>query len=159
METNEEPGPGALPTDSVLVRGLAREDLSAVLRIDRAATGRTREEYYRVKLERTLSEPKLSVSLVAELDDHVVGFVFAGVYYGEFGRPEPIAVLDAIGVDPGYRNRSVGSALLRQLEMNLRALCVERIETQVEWTDRALLAFLAERGFAPAPRLCLALRL
>lgn len=149
----------ALDNDPVLVRSLESGDLPSILRIDRAATGQTREELYRIKLARTLSEPTLSVSLIAELDAHVVGFVFASLYYGELGRPEPVAVLDAIGVDPGYRRRSVGSELVRKLEVNLRALHVERIETQVEWTDLELLGFFAERGFVPAPRLCLELRL
>jgi len=146
---------GTLPTDAVAVRGLRAADLAAIVKIDRASTGRARREYYDAKVRAALSEPKLVTSLVAELDDHVVGFLLARVWYGEFGRAEPVAVIDSLGVDPGYRNRRVGSALLRQLTMNLGALGVERIESQVDGDQLDLLAFLANAGFKPAARVCL----
>jgi len=81
------------------------------------------------------------------------------LFYGEFGLPEPVAVLDTLGVDAVLRHRKVGSALLRQLVLNLRALGIERVQTEVDWTLRDLLAFFAASGLAPAPRFCLELQL
>jgi ribosomal protein S18 acetylase RimI-like enzyme len=150
---------GSLPTDSVLVRDLRETDLAAIVKIDRVSTGRTRREYYESKLKTALAEQKLRTSLVAELDDHPVGFLLAHVHYGEFGRAEPVAVIDSIGVDPDYRGRHVGQALLRQLLMNLGALQVERIESQVDWAQTDLLTFLSRNGFGPAARICLERRL
>ena len=151
--------PGELPTDSIVVRHLREDDLAVIVRIDRDIIGRPRPEYYQGKLQRVLHEGKLQTSLVAELDDHAVGFVLATLHYGEFGQTEPSAVIDSLGVDPGYRKQYVGEALMRQLEMNLRALGVERLETQVGWDQRELLSFLASRGWQPAPRFCLQLDL
>lgn len=151
--------PGLLPEDLVAVRTLREEDLTAIIRVDRAAMGRPREEYYQAKVRAALNEGKLQTSLVAELDDRVVGFLLATLYYGEFGQAEPVAVFDSIGVDPEYRGRHVGQALMRQLLMNLRALRVERLETQVSWEQLDLLQFLAAQGFQPAPRFCLELKL
>jgi ribosomal protein S18 acetylase RimI-like enzyme len=156
---DDEGEPGSLPTDAVTVRDLRREDLAAIVRIDRASTGRPREEYYRAKVEAALCEPQLRTSLVAELEGRVVGFVVARLFYGEFGRAEAVAVIDSVGVDPEFRRRHVGQALLRQLTMNLRALRVERVETQVDWDRFELLAFLARNGFRPSARLCLEHRL
>lgn len=141
------------------VRVLRAGDLAAILRIDREATGQKREEFFRVKIERAVREPKLQTSLVAEVDGNVVGFVFATLYFGEYGRLEPVAVLDAIGVDPAFRRSRVGSEMMKQLEMGLRALHVERLETIVGWRELELLGFLAKRGFSPGPRLCLELAL
>jgi len=93
------------------------------------------------------------VSLVAELDNVPVGFIMARVDLGEFGRVEPAAVMDAIGVDPDYRRRGVGRALLSQLLVNLTTLRVEKIFTEVDWTDGGLISFLAHCGFQPSPRL------
>lgn len=146
---------GSLPTDAVLVRDLRVPDLMAIVKIDRHSTGRLREDYYKAKLKAAVSEPTLRTSLVAEIDGHVVGFVLARLFYGEFGRAEAVAVIDSLGVDPAFRKRSVGQALLRQLLLNLRALRVERIETQVDWDQFDLLAFLAKNGFRPAARMCL----
>lgn len=147
----EDLEPGELPTDSIVVRTLEAKDLDAIVRIDRESMGRPRREYYEIKVRQALEDAKLHTSLVALVDDHVVGFVLAHLHYGEFGQVEPVAVIDSIGVDPRFRGKSVGEALMRQLEMNLRALRVERLETQVGWDQRELLSFLATRGFGPAP--------
>jgi ribosomal protein S18 acetylase RimI-like enzyme len=142
-------------TDAVTVRDLRTSDLAAVVRIDRGSTGRPRGEYYEAKVRAVTVEPTLRTSLVAELDDHVVGFLLARVYFGEFGQAEPAAVIDSIGVDPDYRKRRVGQVLLHQLLTNLQALRVERVETQVDWTQLDLLAFLTRQGFRPSARVCL----
>lgn len=156
---SDDLGPGVLATDTVPVRNLKEGDLSRIIAIDKAILGRPREEYFRAKVKRALTEQKMNISLVAELDGAVVGFVLASLFYGEFGRTEAVAVMDSIGVDPEYRHRHIGEALMRQLEMNLKALNVERIETDVSWNHFDLLAFLAHRGYTPAPRVCLSLQL
>ncbi|MBK6514222.1 MAG: GNAT family N-acetyltransferase [Polyangiaceae bacterium] len=158
-DTEKELGPGELETDSVTVRTLRAGDLDAVVRIDRQATGRTRDAYYRGRIEAALEPHALQTSLAAELDDHVVGFMIARVFYGEFGRSEPTAIIDSVGVDRGYLRRRVGDALIRQLLMNLRALGVEHVESVVDWQQHELLQFFAHHGFAPSPRLCLRLAL
>ena len=72
-----------------------------------------------------VSRVALAVSLVAELDDHVVGFALARVYYGEFGVVEPAAVLDVLGVHPDYRGRRVASALIDQLRPDVAVLDIQ----------------------------------
>ena len=151
--------PGQLQTDDVLVRLLREGDLDAIIRVDRASMGRPRQEYFRSKLDQALSAGQVQSSLVAEIDGHVVGFVLATIYYGEFGRAEPVAVVESLGVDPDYRGQHVGQALMRQLVMNLRGLRVERIETQVTWKQTDVLEFLSAQGFKPAPRICLEMEL
>lgn len=155
----QELDPGVLPTDSVVVRNLKAEDVDAIVRIDQKAIGRARKEYYQAKVRRVLEDGKMMTSLVAESDGSVVGFVLAALHYGEFGQVEATAVIDSIGVSPAFRGKGIGEALMRQLEMNLRALRVQRLETQVGWEQRELLNFLATRGFAPSPRFCLHLDL
>ncbi len=150
---------GTESADAVTVRQLAAEDLAAVVRIDAAAMGRAREEYYRAKFDQALEQSGPKTSLVAEIDVHPVGFLLGRVYYGEFGQAEPVAVIDSVGVDPPFRGRHVGQDLLRQLMMNLGALHVERVQTQVDWEQLDLLHFLRREGFVPAPRFCLERRL
>lgn len=155
----QELEPGALATDAITVRHLTADDLAAIIQIDEKAIGRARKEYYRAKVRRVLEDGKMMTSLVAEEDGSVVGFVLAALHYGEFGQVEATAVIDSIGVAPAFRGKGVGEALMRQLEMNLRALRVQRLETQVPWEQRDLLNFLASRGFAPAAIFCLELDL
>ena len=154
-ELVDEQDAGQLVTDSIPVRQLGMGDLDAVVRIDEASTGLSRREFFRRRIERTLAESSIHLSLAAELDGMVVGFLTVTFYQGEFGLPEQVAVLDAIGVHPEYRKRLVAFALMRQLEMNLRALHVERLRTEVDWDQFELLGFMRRMGFRPAARLCL----
>ena len=146
---------GALETDHVLVRTLTPDDLTSVIAIDEASTELRRAEFFRKRIARSMEDSSVHLSLAAELDDHVVGFLAVTFYQGEFGQPEPVAVLDAIGVHPEYRGRKVAAALMRQLDMNLRALHVERLRTEVDWSQQELIGFFARSGFRPAERLCL----
>lgn len=155
MNRDEMNDPALLETDRIPVRNLTGDDLKSIVRIDAASMGRAREEYYRTKLAQALEEVGPRTSLIAEVDGHPVGFLLARVYYGEFGQAEPVAVIDSIGVDPPFRGRHVGQALLRQLLMNLRALHVVRVQTEVDWEQMELLHFLRREGFKPAQRFCL----
>jgi ribosomal protein S18 acetylase RimI-like enzyme len=158
-ETGPEAAPGELDTDVVLVRTLRAGDLEPIARIDEKISGRSRRKYFEVKIASVLQDTGVKISLVAEIDGIVAGFLMGAVYYGEFGLPEATATIDTIGVHPDFRGRKIGKALMRQLVMNLRALGIERIETQVAWDDWDLLGFLKSERFEPAPRLCLHRRL
>jgi predicted N-acetyltransferase YhbS len=146
---------GPLARDRIPVRAMKQDDLLALVEIDYRINGRDRDQYLRRQLEEALHNSDVRVSLVAEQDGGLVGFIMARVDFGEFGRVEPIAVLDTIGVDPGYRYRGVGRALLSQLLLNLMTLRVEQIRTELGWLEHDLLAFFAASGFVPAQRLCL----
>jgi len=144
---------------AVTVRGLRPADFDAVVAIDAKLTGRRREEFFRVKLEENLHASGLRVSLAAELDGLFVGFLLARVFYGEFGRTEPAAVLETLGVHRDFHGRGVGRTLLEQLKRNLRGLRVGSIQTEVAWEDQRLMSFFQHEGFRPAPRLALDLAL
>jgi ribosomal protein S18 acetylase RimI-like enzyme len=154
-----EPAPdfGPLARDRIPVRAMKASDLARLVDIDRRITGRERRDYFDRKLEEALYESDVRVSLVAERDGQPIGFVMARVDFGEFGRVEPTAVLDTLGVDPDYRNQGVGRALLSQLFMNLTTLRVEGVRTEISWADQNLVPFLERCGFRPSQRLCLEL--
>ena len=130
------------------------DDLRALIAIDRRITGRDRSAYFERKLAEALHESDVRVSLVAERDGRPAGFIMARVDFGEFGRLEPTAVMDTVGVDPDARGEGIGRALLSQLLVNLTTLRVERIRTEIDWRDHELLAFLGSCGFRPSQQLC-----
>lgn len=145
--------------DQVLVRSLRPEDQEAVILIDAGAVGRRRDEFFKLKLGQAFTDTGIAVSLAAELEGHVVGFLLARVYYGEFGLTERTAVMDVLGVLPAFRGRGVGPALIDQLRTNLLALGIRTLQTEVAWDSPELLRFFQHEGFRLAPRLCLDLDL
>lgn len=149
-----EPDYGPLARDRVPVRAMKESDLPGMIAIDRRITGYDRSGYFKERLAEALFESDVRVSLVAERNDSPIGFIMARVDLGEFGRFEPTAVLDTIGVDPDCRSQGVGRALLSQLLVNLGTLRIERVRTEVDWRDRELLAFLDRCGFLPSQELC-----
>jgi ribosomal protein S18 acetylase RimI-like enzyme len=136
-----------------------REDLPALVAIDRRITGQDRSAYYARKLEEVFGESAIRMSLVAEIDSHPAGFIMARVDSGEFGHTDPEAVMDTIGVDPRHDREGVATALLRQLIGNLGGLRAEALRTEVAWNRFGLLGFLDRMGFHQHTRLALRLGL
>jgi len=144
-----------LSYDKVLVRSLCQEDLDHVIRIDAKITGHYRRNFFQRKFEEVLYESGVRMSLIAELDGMVVGFMMARVDFGEFGRTASEAVIDTLGVAKAFRSQHVGHALLAQLLANLATLQVESVRSEVEWNNFGLLGFLDRCGFMPSQRLAL----
>jgi len=149
----------SLERDRFPVRSLKEQDLEAIVRIDAIAMGRRRVDYYRSKMNAALHQSNPQVSLVAEADGMVVGFLLGALHYGEYGRAETSAIIDSFGVHPEYRSKGVGRALMNQFVANIRAVGVEQVRTEVGWNQFELLGFLDRHGFIPGRRLVLELDL
>ena len=148
-----------LARDAVEIGALSQADLEGLARVDRRHTGRERRGYLCRAVAEALVDSALRVSLVARVDGSVAGYVMARLDYGDFGRAEPVAVIDTIGVDPLRARQGIGRALLSQLFANLAALGVERVETAVASGELALLGFFYAAGFKPSERLSFLKRL
>lgn len=149
MDVREERG--------VIVRTLVPSDLARLVAMDRDFTGRSRKAWFEGKLRHALAEADLKISLGAEVDGTLVGALLGSLAYGEFGQPEPVAILDTVLVDRAVARKGIGRAMLAQLVKNLAALGIDAIRTEVGWREHDLLGFLERNGFAPVPRLVLEL--
>lgn len=143
----------ALAQDKFEVRALKAGDHEDIIRIDQRVSGRRREDYIRELVDEAMNDSAVRVSLLACVDGIAAGFVMARTDFGDYGRAEPVAVLDTIGVDQDYAHRGVGHALLSQLFVNLAALRVERVETVVTRENFGLLGFFYDAGFEQSQRL------
>ena len=138
-----------------VIRSLEANDLDAIVKIDAHWSGRERREFFARKIDRALEESAVRISLGAEVDGLLVGFVLASVFYGEFGKAEPFATIDTIGIHPQFLGRGTAKTLWTQLAKNAHALGVDRMETEVRWNDWQLLKFFEHVGFRPSDRICL----
>ncbi|MBT3702786.1 MAG: GNAT family N-acetyltransferase [Alphaproteobacteria bacterium] len=146
---------GTLARDRVYVRLMTADDAKSISSIDRAITGDDRSTYLQSAMKEALDESAIRVSLVAETDGFVSGFVMARMDFGDFGETEPYAVIDTIGVAPNQGHHGIASALISQLLMNLSGLQVDHVRTEVRRENFDLLAFLYRHGFGPSDQLAL----
>ena len=152
-QPGSDPDYPVLERDAIPSRSMKADDLAAIIKIDRKLVGRERRAYYERKTKETLEESGVRVSLVAEDDGFVVGFIMARVDFGEFGQTEPEAVIDTIGVDPDFAGKGIGGALISQLMNNLTALRADRVRSETHYNELGLQQFLQRNGFRPAQRL------
>ncbi len=142
--------------DDIIIRVMTEKDLDAIVKIDLDISGRNQAEYYREKIK-ALEDSGINTSLVAEVGGMVVGFIMGEVYYGEFGIPEPTALIDTLGVHPEYQKSGIASAMLEQFMTNVKAIKVELIHTLTNWNDWDSLKFFHRHGFKPSQRINLEL--
>jgi len=126
--------------ENVKIRTLKKEDLDAIVEIDEKVLGENRKNYWQRKLE-LMNHKSSQISLVAEVEGEVVGFILGDVSGWEFGVPETIGWIDTIGVDPIYQKKGLATALAHELIKNLKAFEVKTIYTLVSWNDWDLLQF------------------
>ena len=141
--------------DACEVSLMQESHIEGIARIDRRHTGRDRRGFLCRALREALDDSAVRISHVACAEGTVAGYLMARMDYGDYGRAEPAAVIDTIGVDPMRPRQGIGRALLSQLLLNLRALRVETVETAVAPANLDLLGFFNRAGFVPAERLSL----
>ena len=137
------------------VRPLRSTDLERVIAIDSAHVGEPRRRFFEKRLAHAKRHPEDFVHVGVVRKDTLVGFAFARVLRGEFGRQQVIATLDAVGVDRDSQEHGVGRALMDGITRIMREKKVQSLQSQADWTNHGLLRFFDASGFGLAPRLVL----
>lgn len=143
----------AKPNNSV--RPLRPADLERVIAIDSGHVGEPRRRFFEKRLAHAKQHPEDFVYVGVVSDGELVGFAFARIQRGEFGREQAIATLDAVGVERNSQEHGVGHALMDGLTAVLRQKGVRSLQSLADWTNYGLLRFFDASGFRLAPRLVL----
>ncbi len=138
-----------------VVRPLRSSDLERVIAIDSVHVGAPRRRFFEKRLAHAKQHPEDFVHVGVARNDSLIGFAFAGILRGEFGRAQVIATLDAVGVEHDSRERGVGRALMEGITKIMREKGVQSLHSQADWTNHLLLRFFAASGFRLAPRMVL----
>jgi GNAT superfamily N-acetyltransferase len=136
---------------AINVHPVEMADLDAIVRVDEKLSGQTRKDYWQQRLEIVVLRPPW-MSLVAETDGRLVGFLFGWVGESEFGIARRTGWVDLIGVAPPYRGRGVAHALLRRFVDSGRELrAIERIGTLIDLGQAEVREFFTREGFHHGP--------
>ncbi len=144
--------------EDLIIRPLKKDDLEPIVEIDEKVLGDNRKEYWERKLD-LLNDQSSQISLVAEVEGKVVGFILGDISGWEFGVPDTIGWIDTIGIDPAYQKKGLATALAQGLVKNLKAVGVETIYTLVSWNDWDLLQFFHAMGFTRGDMINLELKI
>jgi ribosomal protein S18 acetylase RimI-like enzyme len=133
---------------NIYVRSLEKNDLASIVNIEERVTGIGRRDYWEKRIEISEAIRPHWASLVAELDNHVVGFVFGRAAELEFGLPGTVAWIEIIGVDPAYRRQGIARALLDRFTSSAEDHGVKTIFTLVNNDQPEMKDFFNRLGFA-----------
>ncbi len=135
----------------VSVRAIEPSDLPALMQIDEKLSSQTRKEYWDRRLEMAALRPPW-MSLVAETDGRIAGFLFGWVAESEFGMSQPTAWVDLIGVDPPYRGRGIAHALIDRFVRSAEQLRgIQKVATLIDLAQADVREFFLRQGFHHGP--------
>jgi len=132
----------------IYVRNLEKRDLPAIVAMEERQTGVARPEYWEKRIEISEAIRPHWASLVAELDNRVVGFVLGRAGEFEFGLPGTVAWIEIIGVDPAYRRRGIAQKLVQQFAESAEDHGIKTIFTLVNSNQPEMQHFFSRLGFA-----------
>jgi ribosomal protein S18 acetylase RimI-like enzyme len=135
----------AIETGAIDVRRMTSSDLDEVLvLISKMTKGKPRITYR----DLIANEPggPLDLSLVAEAKGKMVGFVLARVEFVYIPLVE-VCLIYSVGVDPGYRARHIGAALVNELIKYCHLQDIPTVRALVAEDNEPLRKFIEYLGF------------
>ena len=129
----------------VNIREMSVEDVEGILDIEKRVTGSNRAPTYAPVPDSCIGG-EVENSLVAELDDRIVGFLL-----GRIAR-SPTALLDVawielIGVLPEHHRKSIGTRLVEAWRERCRQKGIKKVHVMISWRDWLMLSFFESLGF------------
>jgi ribosomal-protein-alanine N-acetyltransferase len=131
-----------LITAAIHIRQLAWEeaDIDQILEIERSSFNHY-DAYSLADFERWYHyNPDLCI--VAEVNGRIAGYVISRILPG-------IGDLASLAINPAYRRRGIGTALLDAIERRVKAYGVNEINLEVRKTNLIGLTFWQNMGFSP----------
>jgi ribosomal protein S18 acetylase RimI-like enzyme len=135
----------ARETGTINVRRMTSSDLDGVIVLINKITKGERSITYRDLVANYPGGP-LDLSFVAEVNGQMVGFILARLEFVYIPFVE-VCLIDAIGVDPEYQGRQIGSTLVQKLIDRCRLEDVDTIRALVTEDDEPLRRFVEYLGF------------
>jgi ribosomal protein S18 acetylase RimI-like enzyme len=131
----------------IYVRNMEKGDLAAIVDIEERQTGVARPHYWEKRIEMSEAIRPHWASLVAEIDNRVVGFILGRAGELEFGLPGTVAWIEMIGVDPAHRRRGVAQALVDKFAESAEDHGIRTIFTLVTSNQTEMQHFFGRLGF------------
>jgi len=137
----------------VKIRPLSLDNIKDIVRIEKRIEGKLgiineeRMEYLKEATRYNIERSDPMMSLGAELDGNIVGFIIGEIRIWEFGIAEKTGWIRILGVDPDFQRRGIGRKLGEALLEHFERRGIKRIRTMAEWYTGDLISFFKSLGF------------
>jgi GNAT superfamily N-acetyltransferase len=137
----------------VKIRPLSLDNIKDIVRIEKrieeklGIINEERMEYLKEATRYNIERSDPMMSLGAELDENIVGFIIGEIRIWEFGIGEKTGWIRILGVDPDFQRRGIGRKLGEALLEHFERRGIKRVRTMAEWYTGDLISFFASLGF------------
>jgi len=137
----------------VKIKPLTKDDISDILRIEESIEeelgikNKERIEYLKETAIYNIEHGDPMLSIGAEVDGNLVGFMIGELRLWEFGRGEKTGWIRILGVDPEFRGRRIGRKLAETLLEHFKRRGIKRVRTMVDWYAGELISYFRSLGF------------
>ncbi len=121
----------------IKLRRATINDLPAIQRIERLSFRDPYPPYYTKALLESLAD----ISLIAEINEKIVGYIFSRIEYGDTGH------IISIAVDPRWRRRGIGKALMLEAMKLLKNAGCESVYLEVRVSNHIAINLYRNLGF------------
>ncbi len=129
----------------VSIRPMEPEDIHGILEVDRKIGGQQRAITYR-DLVRDYLGGHIDFSLVAEIENQMIGFVLAYLTYVAEKVTE-VCVIQILGVGPDYGRKGIATRLIKAQLEECRKKGIKQVRVMIEERDTPLQNFFKHVGF------------
>lgn len=127
------------------IRPMEHEDISPVLAIDQSISGIKRAITYTDLITGDL-DGVLNLSVVAELNGEVVGFILAR--HALVGEPfHEVGFIHIMGVDPDHWRQGIATKMVNALLERCRTKGLKTVQLMINEQDNQLQGFFSHLGF------------
>ncbi len=127
------------------VRTMHKDDADAILEIDKKITGTKRKGFWLSRVAYGIARDP-GASLVAEIDEKVVGFILCDLRGGGFA-PTENGWIEILGIDPDYQRRGIGKLLCEEALKHFKEKGVGRVRVSFSWASSDVAALLKSLDF------------
>ena len=138
----------AIGRDAINIRCMTISDIDSIMAPIKKTTNVKTPSVYQDLTAYGLGRP-LDLSLAAEAEGHIVGFVIAHLEYVYVPLLEVCPIHVTI-VDPEYQRRNIGSALISALSSHCHFQGIGKLRALVRQDDDELQKFIEHLGFHPS---------
>ncbi|MGB2844167.1 MAG: GNAT family N-acetyltransferase [Candidatus Aminicenantaceae bacterium] len=137
----------------VKIRPLSLDNIKDIVRIEKRIEGKLgiineeRMEYLKEATRYNIERSDPMMSLGADLDENIVGFIIGEIRIWEFGIAEKTGWIRILGVDPDFQRRGIGRKLGEALLEHFERRGIKRVRTMAEWYTGDLISFFKSLGF------------